>query len=101
MKQVLIIVLIVLSVNAFADNTEYKMRVDGLACPYCAYGIEKKLTAIEGIEGIDVDLEKGLVIVVAADGVVLSEKKMEKLFQDSGFTFRSMEARKVTVSDEK
>ena len=30
---------------AFADGTRYELRVDGLACPFCAYGIEKKLTA--------------------------------------------------------
>lgn len=76
--------------NVFAAGTHYKMRVDGLACPFCAYGIEKKLKAIEGTDKIDVDLDKGLVMVNIAEGKELTEAQMKKLFNDSGFTFRSM-----------
>lgn len=49
--------------TAFAAGTHYEMRVDGLACPFCAYGIEKKLKAIDGVSDIKVDLDKGLVSV--------------------------------------
>ena len=74
----------------FAGSTHYEMRVDGLACPFCAYGIEKKLKAIEGSSDISVDLDKGLVILNMADGKILTEEQMVKLFNDSGFTYRSM-----------
>ena len=71
-----LIVVVIISVfwctTASASGIEYRMRVDGLACPYCAYGIEKKLKAIDGVQKIDVNLDDGLVIV------------------DAGFTFRSM-----------
>ena len=80
---------------ALAAGTRYIMRVDGLACPYCAYGVEKKLKAIEGVEKIDVDLDKGLVTVVAREGTVLTEAQMTRLFQDAGFTFRSMKQEPV------
>ena len=80
---------------ALAAGTRYIMRVDGLACPYCAYGVEKKLKAIEGVEKIDVDLDKGLVTVVTREGTVLTEAQMTKLFQDAGFTFRSMKQEAV------
>jgi len=73
-----------------AAGTEYRMRVDGLACPYCAYGIEKKLKAIKGVGKIDVDLNAGLVIVDVAEGVALTEPQMKTLFKDAGFTYRSM-----------
>ena len=68
----------------------YSMRVDGLACPFCAYGIEKKFKKMEGISNIKIDLDKGLVSVDAKEGVELTEEAMKKLFHDSGFTFRSM-----------
>ena len=58
------------SMPAWAACTHYEMRVDGLACPYCAYGIEKKLAAIDGVHNLDVDLENGLVSVDVNDGVV-------------------------------
>jgi len=74
----------------FAAGTHYEMRVDGLACPFCAYGIEKKLKAIEGTNKISVDLDKGLVSVNLIEGKELTEEQMKKLFNDSGFTYRSM-----------
>jgi len=81
------------SMTAWAERTHYEMRVDGLACPYCAYGIEKKLSAIDGVQNLDVDLENGLVSVDVTDGVVLKETDMRQLFNDAGFTYRSMTTR--------
>ena len=92
MKKIIVMTLLVLTwpTAALADGTQYRMRVDGLACPYCAYGIEKKLNEIEGVEKIDVDLNQGLVLVDVADGIKLSEEQMTRLFKDAGFTYRSM-----------
>ncbi len=71
-----------------AATTVYSIRVDGLACPYCAYGIEKKLNKIDGVKFINMDLDKGLVTVESYD-VKLSDSQLQQLFQDSGFTYRS------------
>lgn len=91
MKQYLFLPLLLLwSLAAYASGTQYVMRVDGLACPYCAYGIEKKLKKIEGVNEIEVDLDKGLVTVNAREGVELTESQMVQLFKDAGFTYRSM-----------
>ncbi len=76
--------------SAWATGQHYEMRVDGLACPFCAYGIEKKFKAMEGTEKIDVDLDKGLVSVDVAEGTKFTDEQMKKLFGDSGFTYRSM-----------
>lgn len=90
-KQILISLFgLLLIQNVFAAGTHYEMRVDGLACPFCAFGIEKKLKAIEGTGKIDVDLDKGLVKLNVAEGKELTEEQMKKLFNDSGFTYRSM-----------
>jgi len=86
------IVALVCSAAALADGTRYQIRIDGLACPYCAYGIEKNLKKIDGVETIEVDLNNGLVTVNVAAGVTLTDTQMTKLFTDAGFTFRSMSA---------
>jgi mercuric ion binding protein len=75
---------------SWADDSRYVMRVDGLACPYCGYGVEKKLKRIDGVNSIEFDLDKGLVVVEVREGVSLSEADMRKLFNDAGFTYRSM-----------
>ena len=92
MKKIILMILLALAWNTavLAAGTQYTMRVDGLACPYCAYGIEKKLNKVDGVEKIDVDLNNGLVIVNVAEGVKLSNEQMTQLFNDAGFTYRSM-----------
>ena len=94
----LTIIALIASTSALADGIQYQMRVDGLACPYCAYGIEKNLKKIDGVKKIEVDLDNGLVIVNVASGVTLTDAQMEKLFTDAGFTFRSMLAETLDES---
>ncbi len=88
---ILAALLLTLGQPALAGNLEYRMRVDGLACPYCAYGIEKKLKAIDGVESVEVDLDRGVVRVITREDLRFTEPQLEKLFRDAGFTYRSME----------
>lgn len=83
---------LIMSLPTFGAGTLYEIRADGLACPYCAYGIEKRLKQINGVESVDVDLKHGIVAVRCTEGVELSETQLKKLFRDAGFTYRSMQA---------
>ncbi len=82
------LLLLAMAQTAMAETTVYSIRVDGLACPYCAYGIEKKLNELDGVKFIDMDLEKGVVTVETYD-VKLGDAQLKQLFTDSGFTYRS------------
>ncbi len=95
MKNIVLILLMSFSFSSFAAGSRYLMRVDGLACPYCAYGVEKKLKKIPGLSNIKVDLKKGVVTVDASEGTTLSQAQMKKLFKDAGFTYRSMKQNKL------
>jgi len=75
---------------SFAGGTQYDMRVDGLACPFCAYGIEKKFIKTEGVDSVDIDLQKGLVIVKTGEGKTFQEEKLKEIINDAGFTMRSV-----------
>jgi len=77
-----------LSSLTHGETILYSIRVDGLACPYCAYGIEKKLNQLKGVKFLDIDLEKGIVSV-QTEGVKLSDEQLKQLFEDSGFSYRS------------
>ena len=76
---------------AFAAQKHYVIRADGLACPYCAYGIEKKFMQISGVKNVDIDLEKGLVLVKGDESLILNAQQLKTLFNDAGFTFRKIE----------
>lgn len=90
-KQILFAVFsLLLMQSVYAAGTHYEMRIDGLACPFCVYGVEKKLKALDGISNFKVDLDKGLVSVDMVEGKSLTDEQMKKLMNDAGFTFRSM-----------
>ena len=73
---------------AHAGPTAYALQVDGLACPFCAYGIEKKLSTIEGVKDIQVDIKKGRVVVITSDGATLSEEIAREKVKKAGFSLR-------------
>ncbi len=81
---------IVLSTAAFAGGNQYALAVDGLACPFCAYGIEKRLSAIEGVESVESDVKRGQVGVSLVEGKTLSEEAARQAIKDAGFTLRSL-----------
>ncbi len=83
---------------AHADST-YSLGVDGLACPFCAYGIEKKLSEIDGVEETEVDIRSGQVIVTMTEGASLSEDRARQAVNDAGFTLRAF-AQSETEKDE-
>ena len=82
---------LLLPLAAFAAQTQYQLRVDGLACPFCAYGIEKELTRTDGVEGIDIDSKAGIVTVTMADGAAMTEEKAQQIVKDAGFTLAGFE----------
>lgn len=63
----------------------YVLQVDGLACPYCGYGVEKQFSKQEGVEGTSINLEKGVVIVSVAAGTWFSDEELGQLVDDAGF----------------
>ena len=73
------------------ENAIYAIGVDGLACPFCAYGIEKQLSRIAGVETVLTDIESGTVAVTMAEGAALEEAAAAKAVDDAGFTLRSFE----------
>ena len=79
---------------ALADSHVYKLYVDGLACPFCAYGVEKKVGGLDGVEKVDIEIEEGLVAVTLADGATLDEATASRAVDEAGFTLRKFEAPK-------
>ncbi len=80
------IALTLASTAAFAGAHQYKLQVDGLACPFCAYGIEKKLNATKGVKSIQIDINTGTVTVFMKPGASLSEPQARQIVKDAGFT---------------
>ncbi len=72
---------------------EVTVTVEGLACPFCAYGIEKKLKRVEGVRSIDVEMERGVVIITAENDRSVNIGQVPGAVEDSGFSLKQMEVR--------
>ena len=67
------------------------LGVDGLACPFCAYGIEKKLQKTPGVADFTIDINAGTIEVTVEDGARFDEETARRVVRDAGFTLRSFE----------
>ncbi len=74
-------------------TAEYTIQVDGLGCPFCSYGIEKRLHTLDGVKGIEFDIAKGQVILSTTPGVTLSREQIKAKVKEAGFTLRSFSVR--------
>ena len=68
------------------EYPDVTIAVDGLACPFCAYGLEKKLKKLEGVEALTVDMEEGQVQMKLKEGVTVTEEQIYEAVTDAGFT---------------
>lgn len=83
--------LLLWATGVFAAGPSYRIEVDGLACPFCAYGVEKKLNAVQGVERVETDISEGVVIVTMKDGAVLDETVATQAVKEAGFTLKNFE----------
>ncbi|WP_293048686.1 heavy-metal-associated domain-containing protein, partial [Pandoraea sp.] len=75
---------------AAAHSTYYQLQVEGLACPFCAYGIEKKLHAIKGVEQVQTDIASGSVYLRMSAGAALDEATADQAVKAAGFHLKSL-----------
>ena len=83
---VLAFALLTITVQAQDAGPIYAIQVDGLACPFCAYGIEKQLGAIEGVEAVETEIRSGTVTVTMRAGAALDEETARKAIEAAGFS---------------
>ncbi|WP_220459573.1 heavy-metal-associated domain-containing protein [Rugamonas fusca] len=100
LKSMMATVCLLAAVAAIAGQTAaYRLRVDGLSCPFCAYGIEKKLGHLKGVRRVEVDIVSGSVAVTMAEGVTLNEADVRQAVLDAGFKLRSLDAVRPAAID--
>ena len=89
--QSILVITLLWSGAALAAGKLYELRVDGMACAFCAYGIEKKFKKMDGVENVEIDLQKGLVQVKTRADKTFTEDELKTLIHDSGFTLKGLE----------
>ena len=72
------------------EDPDVIIEVDGLSCPFCAYGIEKRLKKIDSVDELSVLLEEGKVQLKLKEGATVSEERLQQAVADAGFEARSI-----------
>jgi mercuric ion binding protein len=78
---------------AAEEPAVYELQADGLACPFCAYGIEKQLGALEGVASVETDVKSGTVTITMEEGATLDEADAERAVDRAGFMVRDFRRR--------
>ncbi len=90
MKMIVALIIMGLSSTTAFASEQYLVEVDGMSCPFCAYGVEKQVRNMEGV-AFWVDLIASTVAIEMEDGAILPEAAIEQAIRNAGFTFRSIE----------
>ena len=69
-----------------AEKVYIKIEVDGLACPFCAYGLEKKLKKVDGAENVLIEITKGEATMNVPASKKPSVDELRKIIKNAGFT---------------
>lgn len=72
------------------SSPDVTVYVDGLACPFCAYGLEKKLDDLDAIRAMEVQVEKSRILVAFRKGRRASEDELRRAVKKAGFTVRKI-----------
>jgi len=75
--------------NSDKQQQEYiyvKAEIKGMACPYCAFGMEKKLKEISGVNNVEIELEEGLAYISTLKEQKPSKESIQNIILNAGFT---------------
>jgi mercuric ion binding protein len=73
-----------------APEQKVRVRVDGLSCSFCAYGLEKKLLEIDGVKSIEISIDDGVALLTLDKDTQIAEETIKKEVKDAGFTPREI-----------
>jgi len=73
-----------------APEQKVRVRVDGLSCPFCAYGLEKKLLEIDGVKSVEISIDDGEALLTMDKDAEIAEETIKKEVKKAGFTPREI-----------
>ena len=66
------------------------LRVDGMVCPFCAYGLEKRLRQLPALDETLIQVSDGLVQIRVKEGEQLTDEAVEDAVKRAGFSLREI-----------
>ena len=83
---ILITIVLLFSTFAHAGTYSLTVAVDGMACPFCAFGVEKRIKKVKGVKTVSVDMRTGKALVTAEPNASIHYRDVPQAVRDAGFT---------------
>jgi copper chaperone CopZ len=76
-----------------AKETAQKIliKVEGLYCPFCSYGLEKQVKKLEGFKNVQINIKEGTAEIEFTPDAKISEKAILTAVEDAGFDLDGVE----------
>ncbi len=81
----------VLAPSAVLAGASVRLKVDGMVCPFCAYGLQKRLEELASIDAVLIRISDGLVQIRTKEGQELTDETLTDAVRKSGFSLREIE----------
>lgn len=67
------------------------LKVDGLTCPFCTYGLEKRLKELSAVDAVLILVSDGLVQLRLTEGRRLEDEDLASVVDRAGFTLTEIQ----------
>ena len=91
--------LLLLGSSPLQAKEKIVVRVDGLSCAFCAYGLEKNLKELEDVEKVEINLKDGTASLTVKEGKFITDDMIRNTVKNSGFTPREIKREKAAKND--
>ena len=81
----------VLEPSEVLAGASVRLKVNGMVCPFCAYGLEKRLGEIASIDAVLIRISDGLVQIRTKEDQELTDEVLADVVKKSGFSLIEIE----------
>ena len=71
---------------AQAEVHSATVAVDGMSCPFCAFGVEKRLKKVDGVQSVAIHTKEGSATLEAKGGESIAVGQIPEAVERAGFT---------------
>jgi len=93
MKHLLLLLILSIGLTTNLDAQKKKKErdvvesfVEGLGCPFCAYGLEKKFKKVKGIKNVKIEIEEGIFSFTVPVENAITLEEIDQRVVDAGYT---------------
>ena len=92
MRKLFMVLLLMFSIAsvAFAEVNKVTVKVDGLSCAFCAYGLQKGLKKVEGVQEVKIFVDAGRAELKVKPGAAVGIEEIESAVKKAGYTPRAI-----------